>query len=90
MLDTIFRILKLSVIVLLAGIFMVSINTLTGLIVLTEPAQVVREFFGIFSCCMPFNASAVFGSLYSSCVGILSFLIAKKIFDLSSWSLSTT
>ena len=88
MLDTVFNILKVTVIVAICAIFMASINGLLSFLGTLLFGSVIIEVFGIISCCLPFNALAVFGSLMQVCVAILSFLIAKKIFDLTSWSIS--
>lgn len=88
MLETVFNILKVTVIIAICAVFMVAINALISLITTLVFGNIVGEVFAIISACLPFNALAVFGSLMTACVGILSFLIAKKIFDLTSWSIS--
>ena len=87
MLDSLFNVLKITVVVAIAAVFMVAITNLVNLIVSLTIGNVAAEIFGIMSCCLPFNASAVFGALFEATVAILSFLIAKKIFDLTSWSI---
>ena len=89
MLDSVFRILKITVIILIASVFMLAINGLISLITTLIFGNVIGEVLGIISCCLPFNALAVFGSLGTATIAILSFLIAKKIFDLTSWSISS-
>ena len=89
MLDTVFNFLKISVAVSIGAVFLVAINTLINLISTIVFSSIVGEFFGIVSACLPFNASAVFGVLGTAGSGILAFLIAKKIFDLTSWTIST-
>lgn len=89
MLDTVFHILKITVVVAIAAFFMVAINALIGVLTTLLFHNVIGEVLGILSCCLPFNAAAVFGALGLSCSAILSFLISKKIFDLTSWSVST-
>lgn len=88
MLDTIFNILKVSAIVAIAGVFLVAIINLLNLIQTVVFHNVVAEVFGLLSVYLPFNASVVFGALGTATLAILSFLIAKKIFDLTSWSIS--
>lgn len=87
--ETIFHILKVSVIITVCSVFLVAINALINLISAVVLSSVVGEFFVIVSACLPFNAMAVFGVLGTACSGILAFLIAKKIFDLTSWSISS-
>lgn len=88
MLDTVFRILKITVIVAVCATFMIAINALVALITSLLFGGVIGEILAIISCCMPFNALYVFGAMGTATVAILSFLIAKKIFDLTSWSIS--
>ena len=89
MAETIFNFLKVSVCIAIGAVFLVAINTLINLIATVVFTSVVGEFFIIVSNCLPFNASAVFGVLGTACSAILAFLISKKIFDLTSWSIST-
>lgn len=89
MLDTIFNILKISVIIAVAAVFMVAISNLLNLISSLIFGSFIGEFFALISMYLPFNALAVFGSIGMATVAILSFLIAKKIFDLTSWSISS-
>lgn len=89
MLETVFNILKISVVVAIGAVFLVAINALIQTIGGLVMGSVVGEFFGILSCCLPFNALAVFGAIGTSVAAIFAFLIAKKIFDLTSWSVSS-
>lgn len=89
MLQTVFNILKVSAIVAITAIFMVAITGLVNLISTIVFGNVIGEFFALISMYLPFNALAVFGAIGTATVAILSFLIAKKIFDLTSWSISS-
>lgn len=89
MIETIFNILKVSVIVAICAVFMVAITTLLNLITTIVFGNVIGEILSLISMFLPFNAAAVFGSIGTATVAILSFLIAKKIFDLTSWSISS-
>lgn len=89
MLDTVFNILKLTVIIAVAAVFMVAINALLSLIVSVVFGNVIGEILSLVSMFLPFNALSVFGAIGTATVAILSFLIAKKIFDLTSWSISS-
>lgn len=89
MLSTVFNILKITVAIAVAAAFLVAINALISTIGSVIFGNVVGEVIGIVSCCLPFNALAVFGALGLSVSAILAFLIAKKIFDLTSWSISS-
>lgn len=88
MLDTVFNILKVTAIIAVCAIFMVAITGLLNLITSVVFGNVIGEFFVLISMYLPFNALYVFGSIGSAIVAIFSFLIAKKIFDLTSWSIS--
>ena len=89
MLQTVFNILKITVIIAVAAVFMLEIYTLLSLIVSFVFGNIIGEILALISMYLPFNALSVFGSLGTATVAILSFLIAKKIFDLTSWSIST-
>lgn len=89
MLDTIFNILKVSAIIFVAAIFMVAINGLLSLITSVIFGNIIGEILTLVSMYLPFNALAVFGAIGTATIAILSFLIAKKIFDLTSWSISS-
>ena len=89
MLETVFRILKVSAIVAVCATFMAAINALVTLFTTLVFHTVIGEVFAIISACLPFNALGVFGAIGSATIAILSFLIAKKIFDLTSWGIST-
>lgn len=88
MLETVFNILKVTVVIAIGAVFMVAINALISTIVSLVFANVIGEFLALVSMYLPFNASAVFGAFGLSISAILAFLIAKKIFDLTSWSVS--
>ena len=88
MLDTVFNILKITVIVAIAAVFMVAITNLLLLIQSVIFGNFIVEFFSLISMYLPFDALTVFGSIGTATIAILSFLIAKKIFDLTSWSVS--
>lgn len=89
MADTIFNILKITAIIFVASVFMVAINALLSLIGSVIFGNVIGEFFALISMFLPFNAVAVFSAIGTATIAILSFLIAKKIFDLTSWSISS-
>lgn len=88
MIQTVFNILKIAVIVAICAIFMVAINALISLIVSIIFGNVIGEILALVSMFLPFNALAVFGAIGTATIAILAFLIAKKIFDLTSWGIS--
>lgn len=89
MIETVFNILKVTAIIAICAVFMVAITTLFNLITSIVFGNVIGEIFALISMFLPFNALAVFGAIGTATVAILSFLIAKKIFDLTSWSISS-
>ena len=64
--------------------FMTAINALINLIASITTFSVIGEVLGIFSNCLPFSASAVMGAITTVLNAVLSFMIAKKIYDLTS------
>ena len=88
MVETVFNVLKISAIVAVAAVFMVAIHALLSLIISVVFGNVIGEILSLISMYLPFNALSVFGAIGTATVAILSFLIAKKIFDLTSWSIS--
>lgn len=89
MVDTIFNILKVTVVIAVAAVFMVAITNLIALISSIVFGNIIGEILALISMYLPFNAFVVFGSIGTATVAILSFLIAKKIFDMTSWSISS-
>lgn len=89
MLDTVFNVLKITVIVAVAAVFMVAITNLIGLINSIIFGGIIVEILTLVSMYLPFNGLVVFGAIGTATIAILSFLIAKKIFDLTSWSISS-
>lgn len=89
MLDTVFNLLKVVAIVGVASIFVSAIQGFLSIIQIVVFHNVIDEFLQLISMYLPFNAGVVFGAIGTSIVSIFSFLIAKKIFDLTSWSISS-
>lgn len=89
MVQTVFNVLKITVIVGICAVFMVAITGLLNLITTIVFGNVIGEILALISMYLPFNAASVFASLSTATVAILTFLIAKKIFDLTSWSISS-
>ncbi len=89
MLDTVFNLLKVTAVIAVSAVFMVAIINLVNLINSVLFGNIIGEILGLVSMYLPFNALAVFGAIGTATIAILSFLIAKKIFDLTSWSISS-
>ena len=76
--------IKMAFVIGVGITFMVAITNLLNLIIMIAFANVIGEVFHIISCCLPFNASAVFGSIQLAISGIFAFLIAQKVYTLTS------
>lgn len=90
MLDSAYRLLKISLAIAIGALFMAALSTLISLSTTILFGGVISEVLSIISCCLPFDAYSVFLALGNVSVSILAFLVARKIFELTSWSNSTT
>lgn len=77
-------VIKILAIVGFGAIFAGAILSLVGLLSNVVMTSVIGEFFAIVSLCLPFNPAIVFGSILLMIDGILVFLIARKIYELTS------
>lgn len=77
-------VVKVLAIVGFATIFGGAILSLIGLLANATMTSVIGEFFAIISLCLPFSPAVVFGSILLIIQGVLVFLIAKKVYDLTS------
>lgn len=76
-------IIKIVVSVGFALTFASAIMSLLGLVQSWVTSSIVGEVFAVLSLCLPFNAFTVFGGIYLMLVGILSFLIARRVYMLT-------
>lgn len=76
--------IKIAFWISIALVFMVAITNILNLIIEISFANVVGEVIGVICMFLPFNASSVFGTLVASMAAILSFLVAKKIYEYAS------
>lgn len=76
--------MKWAFIIAASLVFMSVISNLLSLIIMVVFNNVVGEVLHVFSCCLPFDAAAVFGSIQTALSGILSFMIGSKIFNLTT------
>lgn len=76
--------IKWAFIIAVGAVFMVAITNLLNLLVMVVFNNVVGEVLGIMSACLPFDASAVFGSIATAIAGILAFMVAKKLYSLTT------
>ena len=76
--------IKWAFIIAVSLALMTAIITFVDLLSAVVFSSIVGEVLGVISCFLPFNAFAVFSSIGTSCAAILSFMIAQKIYDLTS------
>lgn len=74
--------IKWAFIIGVASTFMVAIGNLLNLITSIVFGSVIGEILAIASMCLPFDSNAVFGSISTILVGILSFMVARKLYNL--------
>lgn len=77
-------VLKIVASVAIATVFAGAIVSLVGMLEAVIFGSIVGEVFGILSVCLPFNPAVVFGSINLIIIGILAFLVAKKVYELTS------
>lgn len=79
------NIIKMTVVLAFASVFLLALNTLISFIVTLVIPPVVSEILALISMYLPFNANAVFGSLSLIMEAILVFMIANKVFHINTW-----
>ena len=72
----IIQVIKAIILVVLVWAFMAAVNTFIGLLGLITAHTVIGEVFGMLSACLPFDAIA------TTISAILTFMVARKIFDM--------
>lgn len=82
--QTILTTVKVSLALTVAGAFMVALNALLSTIATVVFGNVIAEVLSIISVCLPFNALAVFGSIGSAIIAIGAFMVAVKIYTLTT------
>lgn len=83
-------IIKILAVVGFGLVFAGAILSLVGLLSNAVMTSVIGEVFALMSLCLPFSPAIVFGSILLIIQGVLAFLIAKKIYDLTSNMIGTT
>lgn len=82
LLSALWSILKFLILITLAYSFFVAIKTILDLIAVLVNSTIIGEIFALTSMYLPFNAAAVFGAISFVMSGIITFLIARKIFNM--------
>lgn len=80
--------IKIALFISLGLALFVAIGTIISLVNDLVLGSVIGEVLGIISCCLPFNAIGVINGINAVNAAILSFMIAHKIWSLSSSKLS--
>lgn len=77
---------KLAAAVAVATVFLGVIITLTSIVINYDftPNRIFSEVVGLISVYMPFNPGEVFGTFIMVSGGILSFLIGRKVYQLTN------
>lgn len=75
--------IKIGIAIAVGVTFATAIATLLNLLTQFVFGGVITEVFNIISMCLPFDASKVFGALGTVIIGILSFIVAKKLYELT-------
>lgn len=76
--------LKWAFIIACALVFAGAILSLLSLLSSISFAGVISEVFGIMSMCLPFDLSALMTAVGVSITAVLTFLVAKKIYELTT------
>lgn len=77
-------VVKVIAIIAFASVFAGAILAVIGLVENAVMTSVIGEFFAIVSLCLPFSPAIVFGSILLIINGVITFLVAKKVWDLTS------
>lgn len=73
--------IKIAFIVTITLTVVVALNALIGGLVSFSTNTPLGEIISLISVYLPFSANTVFGLLITSMVAILSFLVAKKLYE---------
>jgi len=76
--------MKMAFVIGVSITFFTAIVNLLNLVVMIAFNNVIGEVFHIISCCLPFDSNAVFGAIALAINGIFAFMIASKIFNLTT------
>lgn len=83
------QVAKFTAIVAISAVFLLAINTIIGILGAWVNTTFMGEFFHMVSMYLPFNAGTVFSGILLTCFGILAFKVAKKTYDLVTWSINS-
>lgn len=82
--------IKIAVVLAAAGTFMLAVLALINGLSTLLFGNIIGEVLGVISMCLPFYPASIFGAVKLALATILSFLVAKKIWDLFGEGISLT
>lgn len=78
------QVIKIVASVALAVVFAAAIFSICGMIQAFVATSIISEVFAIISMCLPFNAVAVFSSIFLVLTALVAFIVARKVYLLST------
>lgn len=81
--DTVVYALKIALAVACTMVFFSAILSVVSLLTSFITSGIVGEIFGLMSVFLPFDAALFFGGIDITLTAILSFLVGRKIWDLT-------
>lgn len=79
--------IKIAVAVSVTMAFVTAVIALISFLSSLVTSSVLGEVFGLISVYLPFNPATIFGTISSTIIGIIAFLVARKIWDLTGATL---
>lgn len=83
-------VIKVVASVATAALFAVAIASLLGNLQAAVYGSIVGEVFALLSVFLPFNPATVFSGIYLIIIAIISFLVAQKMYQLTSYLISVS
>lgn len=84
--DTAVYAIKVAITVAATMAFVVAITTLFNLVVVFSGNTVLGEIIALISVYLPFNAGQLFALISAGTTAILAFLVAQKVYDLTTYA----
>lgn len=76
--------IKIALAVAATMAFVAAILVILSFLISLGTSSVLGEVFGLISVYLPFSPATVFGTVSATIVAILAFLVARKVWDLTS------
>lgn len=81
--DSVVYAIKIALAVAATMVFASALITFLSLLAALTSSTILGEIIGLISVYLPFSAATVFGSMSTTIVAIISFLVARKIWELT-------